>query len=143
MPVLELKNTALSVGVIPELGGRIIRMTDAGTSYNYFDEPVSDGKTSIGEKYFNYGGYEEYIGKGFAGPGWESTYRYRRESGAIRMEFSTGTLKLERTVSLPEPDRPVMRIESVLTNHSGETVTTFAAHPSVAGMERKRRRRPA
>lgn len=133
MPVLELKNTALSVGVIPELGGRIIRMTDAGTSYNYFDEPVSDGKTSIGEKYFNYGGYEEYIGKGFAGPGWESAYRYRRESGAIRMEFSTGTLKLERIVSLPEPDRPVMRIESVLTNHSGETVTTsLRTHPSLA-----------
>ncbi len=133
MPVLELRNAAVTVGVIPELGGRIIRMTDNRTGRNFFEEPASDGKTSIGEKYFNYGGYEEYIGKSFAGPGWESSYQAEVESGAVRMSFADDTFRLERTVSLPLADQPVMRIESVLTNLSGESVTTaLRTHPLLA-----------
>ena len=91
------------------------------------------GKTSIGEKYFNYGGYEEYIGKSFAGTGWESSYKPEVESGAVRMSFADDTFRLVRTVSLPETDQPVMRIESVLTNLSGESVTTaLRTHPLLA-----------
>ena len=133
MPVLELRNAAVTVGIIPELGGRIIRLIDNRSNRNYFEEPSTDGKTSIGEKYFNYGGYEEYTGKSFAGPGWESAFEAAAEPGVVRMSFADDTFRLERTVSLPEENRPVMRIESVLTNLSGESLTTaLRTHPLLA-----------
>lgn len=133
MPVLELKNPAITVGVIPELGGRIIRLVDSRNAHNYFNEPTSDGKTSIGEKYFNYGGYEEYIGKGFAGLGWENSFTAKQDGNTIHMSFTGDVFKLERTVSLPDPAAPVLRIKSVLTNISGETVTTaLRTHPALA-----------
>lgn len=130
MPVLTLKNSDLSVGVIPELGGRIIRLTDRRSGFNYFCEPESDPAVSIGEKYFIYGGYEEYIGKGFAGPGWERGFTARQDGNFVKMISQEDDLRLERIVSLPEPGAAVLQIESILTNVSAAPVkTALRTHP--------------
>ena len=102
VPVITLENDAVKVGTIPELGGRIIRFSDKQTGKNFLKEPA-DGNSlkSIGEAYFNYGGYEEYIGKAFAGPGWENAFTWKKVSAAdgdsLVMDADIGDFHLRRT----------------------------------------------
>lgn len=131
MPVIGLSNQALKIAVIPELGGRIIRMIPAFSSHNFFNEP-SESSASIGDNYFNYGGYEEYIGRGFAGEGWECAYRCEKKGDSLILKFENRDFRLERFISLPEKNRAVLKIVSRLTNISGENKkTALRAHPAI------------
>ncbi|MDR0932170.1 MAG: DUF4838 domain-containing protein [Victivallales bacterium] len=127
VPIIELANKEIAVDVIPELGGRAIRLIDRKTKQNIFNEPTSDPQTSIGEKYFNYGGYEEYIGKAFAGDGWESAFTAQKSANDITMVYQNENYKLERKVSV---ENSTMKIESTLTNITNESLNSaLRTHP--------------
>jgi hypothetical protein len=135
-PVITLENSIVKVAVIPELGGRMIRLIDKQTGRNYLDEPADNNELkSIGESYFNYGGYEEYIGKGFAGPGWENAFSWRKTSApdgdSLVMDADIGDFHLRRTLTLKKDNVRAVEIESVLTNKSASTVNTLLrVHPA-------------
>lgn len=131
MPVVELSNQALKIAVIPELGGRIIRMIPAFSGHNFFNEP-SESSASIGDNYFNYGGYEEYIGRGFAGPGWEWAFRSEKKGNSLVLKAENRDFRLERIITLPEENVAVLKIVSRLTNISGgDQKTALRAHPAI------------
>lgn len=134
-PIVWIENDALRVGVLPGLGGRLIRLVDKRTGHNFMEEhPGTTTLDSIGDRYFNYGGYEEYIGRDFAGPGWEWAYDSRvvqqPDATAIVVTATTDDWRLERTYLLPRGDRGELSVESRLTNRSASPVTTLLrTHP--------------
>mgnify|MGYP001813317071 CR=1 FL=1 len=66
-PIVRLEQGPLELDVLPGLGGRAIRLVDQRTGWNYFSEgAIDDSLPNVGARYFNYGGYETYIGRGFA-----------------------------------------------------------------------------
>lgn len=137
VPIQFIENETLKVGVLPDIGGRIIRITWKKSGINYLKEPkdVSSLKT-IGESYFNYGGYEEYIGSSFGGPGWEEPFKFKKNEDertvSIEMEAELGDFSLKRTVSMSKGNSNEVRIESVLANISKEDKTTkLRVHPMV------------
>ena len=104
---------------------------------NFLKEPkdVNSLKT-IGESYFNYGGYEEYIGSSFGGPGWEAPFKFNKaedeKSVFIQMDADIGDFNLKRTVLLNKGSSNEIRIKSVLTNISKEDkATKLRIHPMV------------
>lgn len=113
VPILELKTREITVNVIPELGGRIIRLIDNNTGKNVFNEPERDTAVSIGERYFNYGGYEEYIGRGFAGDSWECSFTSERGEKSIRLIYQNEDYSLVREISVEDTS---LKIVSSLTN---------------------------
>jgi hypothetical protein len=138
VPVITLENDAVKVGTIPELGGRIIRFSDKQTGKNFLKEPA-DGNSlkSIGEAYFNYGGYEEYIGKAFAGPGWENAFTWKKVSAAdgdsLVMDADIGDFHLRRTLMLKKGMDRALEVESVLTNKTAVPLTTqLRVHPALS-----------
>ncbi|MFA6292749.1 MAG: DUF4838 domain-containing protein, partial [Victivallales bacterium] len=137
IPIQFLENDLLKVGVIPEIGGRIIRITWKKSGMNFLKEPKDvTGLKNIGESYFNYGGYEEYIGNSFGGPGWEEPFKFKKtgdeKTSSIEMDADIGDFSLKRTVSLPKGTSNEVRIKSVLTNVSKEEKSTkLRVHPMV------------
>lgn len=135
VPIKFIENENIKVGVIPELGGRIIRFIDKKSGLNFMKEKFgSDTLKSIGSAYFNYGGYEEYAGKAFASPGWETAYKSNFKEDEIRKYIVLSTdlddLKLTRTISIKKDGSPELFIESVLTNKRHEPVKIkLRAHP--------------
>jgi hypothetical protein len=133
-----LENDLLKVGVIPEIGGRIIRIISKKSGRNYLKEPMdANSLKTIGESYFNYGGYEEYIGSSFGGPGWEEPFKFKKTENektvSLEMEAEIGDFSLKRTVSLQKGSSNEVRVESLLTNISKEDKTTkLRIHPAVS-----------
>jgi|APSaa5957512622_1039677.scaffolds.fasta_scaffold04713_3 hypothetical protein len=135
--VVRLENERLRIGVLPGIGGRIIRLIDKQSGWNHMLEDMSDTTLpSIGQGYFNYGGYEEYIGSSFAGPGWEEPFRCTRveepDRTSLVLEADINGYRLRRRVSLLAGDSADVAVVSRLTNVTDETRTIkLRAHPSV------------
>jgi|GEM_PF-747181 len=122
-PIVTMQNDVLSVAVLPEIGGRLLRLVDRETGWNFMCEvPGKDTLENIGESYFNYGGYEEYIGPAFAGPGWEASFTCEQQDTTdahrLVLEMTNETYRLNRTYTLPRGSERVLHVESVLTNIS-------------------------
>jgi hypothetical protein len=133
--IVVLENDAVKLAAIPELGGRIIRCIDKQTGKNFLNEPSDNVLKSIGESYYNYGGYEEYIGKGFAGPGWENAFTGKKvlnpESASLVMDADIDNFHLKRTLTLKKGDSRTLEIETVLTNKTALPVSTvLRIHPA-------------
>ncbi|MFG0250464.1 MAG: DUF4838 domain-containing protein, partial [Phycisphaeraceae bacterium JB051] len=135
-PIVKISNDVLEVAVLPEIGGRIIRIKDRQTGWNFLEEsPESDTLDQLGAHYFAYGGYEEYVGKAFAGPGWELPYAWEKQTDAgakrIVLTARVDDYQVTRTISLPNPDKPEIRIQTRLTNLSTTTrKSMLRSHPS-------------
>ncbi|MDP7251801.1 MAG: DUF4838 domain-containing protein [Planctomycetota bacterium] len=122
-PIVFLENKRLKLAVLPGVGGRILRLTDKRTGRNFFKEAAwVNSLDSIGQQYFNYGGYEEYIGKAFASPGWEVPFSHTAqddgETRRIVLSAQTGGFSLVRTVELDRGDSATVGVRSVLTNRT-------------------------
>lgn len=137
IPIQFLENDLLKVGIIPEIGGRIIRIIWKKSGRNFLKEPMdANSLKTIGESYFNYGGYEEYIGSSFGGPGWEEPFKFKKNEDektvSIAMEADIGEFNLKRIISLQKGGSNEVRIKSTLTNISKEEKTTkLRVHPAV------------
>ncbi len=125
VPVLRIANDTVEIAVLPEIGGRLIRLLDRASGRNFLLESTgNDQLERIGQRYFNYGGYEEYIGRGFAGPGWETPFRAERFENehfvGIHLEANFDDLLLQRTYQLPRDGTPRLDIRSTLTNSTSQ-----------------------
>lgn len=129
--IVFLENDRIQVAVVPEIGGRIVRLIDKASGRNFLAEsPGSDQLDTIGDAYFNYGGYEEYIGKAFAGPGWETPYTVARGDHELTLTAEIDDFRLTRKLVIQPGSAAVLKIESTLTNLDGNTrTTTLRAHP--------------
>ncbi len=125
IPLAHLENDSLKVSILPELGGRIVKIVDKATGRNYL-KGLEGGavEASIGQKYINYGGYEEYVGNSFGDPGWETPFcvdpKDGKEGSAIVMKGSVDSFSLVRTIALPKGDSRRLSVSSVLTNSGKE-----------------------
>ncbi|WP_432797833.1 DUF4838 domain-containing protein [Poriferisphaera sp. WC338] len=133
--VVHLSNNAIRVSVVPGIGGRIIRMTDKKAGHNFFKEdPGAETMQSIGQSYFAYGGYEEFLGKVFPGPGWEQAYKYElsksKEATTLTMIGSVGEIEIQRKIVLPRGSAKKVTITTTLSNLSSKTQdVTLRVHP--------------
>lgn len=132
--VVTIENDNLKLSVVPGLGGRAIRLIDKETRHNYFEEkPEADTLDSLGQTYFNYGGYEEYVGHGFAGPGWEKPYRVMVGENllgpAILVSAVAENWRIDRIYQLQQHQ---LIVATRLTNTTERTQTmSFRTHPQV------------
>ncbi len=113
-PVVSLSNDYLSVDIVPLLAGRVLRIIDR-----------KSGKciTAYNKKrvlFFPFcGGLESRVGESFMSYGWiepASVISSTPTSITIALKTMNG-FNLERTVTL-EPDSPIIKVKSVLTNPS-------------------------
>lgn len=134
VPIAHLDLGPLSLAVVPGIGGRAVRLIDQRTGDNVFAEQTGqDELEGIGSAYFNYGGYEEYVGQGFAGPGWEQAF------GVVSMTDRALTLRatgedwtLDRSYTL-KVNPPRLVIRSMLTNRSTVAQTlSLRGHPQLS-----------
>jgi hypothetical protein len=137
-PLVSLETDAIKVSVIPEIGGRIIRLTDRKTGRNFLKETPSGEKLeNIGAFYFGYGGYEEFAGKMFGSPGWEKKYKWTKTEDeskcSVTMETELNDLRLTRVISTDKNKPRELTVKSTLTNNGGaERKTCLRAHPAAA-----------
>jgi hypothetical protein len=128
-PVVTLRGPALEVAVVPGLGGRVVRLIDRYDGHNYLHEsPNGDTLEAIGAAYFAYGGYEAYVGHGFAGPGWEQAFEIvAQDATSITMRTEGPGWRLERAVALGGNH---VAVTDTLTNTSGvEQKLSWRGHP--------------
>ncbi len=146
-PIIAIENDTLRAEVIPGLGGRLIRLIDKPTGHNFMMEsPAGDTLDTVGAAYFNYGGYEEYIGRNFAGPGWETAFDHdvvrTRNGSAITVAADIDGLRLSRQYALPSGEEPSLTITSTLTNTTDQPRSTMLrTHPQFnlgGGLDRAR-----
>lgn len=108
----SLQNDLLQVEVVPFLGGRVLRIVDKGTGRCVTAYNVAQNL------FFPFaGGLEDRIGEGFEYYGWVEPNLIAKQS-RLSITFRTMTVdgwQLERTIAL-DPERPVLEVESVLTN---------------------------
>lgn len=130
----RLERGGLRLDVVPGLGGRAIRLIDTNTEWNYFAEGTGDDTLSaVGTRYFNYGGYETYVGRGFAGPGWEQVYEVTdRSPYAITLTAKGEDWRIERTYQLfDKPARLI--IKDTLTNTASiPQLISLRTHPQLS-----------
>ena len=122
-PMVWLENDRLRLGVLPGVGGRLIRLHDLRQEQeNLFYEPMQLlSLHDPGATYFRYGGYEEYTRRDFASPGWElkmEAGRIDTETGSeLRLRALTAEqVLLERQIVLKNGDSPDLWVRTVLTN---------------------------
>ncbi|HCD34999.1 MAG TPA: hypothetical protein DER01_21520 [Phycisphaerales bacterium] len=137
IPLVKIQNDALQLTVVPEIGGRIVRIIDRKTGWNFIKEkPGDDTLDQLGASYFAYGGYEEYASKAFAGAGWETPFTSEQITNSngttLKLTAEVDDYRLVRTISLGNGMDTVVKIESVLTNLSGESRSSvLRVHPSL------------
>lgn len=133
MPLVSIENNVIKIVVMPEVGGRLLRIIDKKTGRNFLKEAVGSGKAkSISTSYFNYGGYEEYFGKAFASSGWEIPFKCKKTSGKLVMSAELDGLKIRRTISIPAGNSRTISIKTVLKNASAiAQKCTVRVHPIV------------
>jgi hypothetical protein len=113
-----MENDTLRIAVLPEIGGRIIRMIDKESGWNFLDEPREDlVLDNPGAAYIHYGGYEEYAGKAFASPGWENAFRWSQEGNNLNLKSQVGDSELQRSLSI-DADKPLLQITSTRSGDS-------------------------
>ncbi len=120
-PIVWIESESLKVGIIPGIGGRIIRLIDKATGQNLMYEPEISSLRIPGAPYFRYGGYEEYIGNAFASPGWETAMSIiNQTSQSLAVEADIDGLIIQRSYALDERDPTKLNIYSKITNRSQE-----------------------
>jgi hypothetical protein len=129
-----IENNAIKVVVLPEIGGRLLRIIDKKSGRNFLKESIGkDTVDSIGIGYFNYGGYEEYFGKNFASPGWEIPFGYCLKGKSMILDAELDGLKITRTLSLASENSRTITIKTVLKNTTGvNKKCVIRIHPQVS-----------
>lgn len=111
-PVVHtLANPRLSVDVVPNLGGRVLRITDRQTGRGITAFNVTKSL------FFPFaGGLEDRVGETFRSFGWFEPAKVIRQTGtSLTLVQTPDEFRLERTLRL-DPVRPVLHVTSVLTN---------------------------
>ncbi|WP_309397836.1 DUF4838 domain-containing protein [Cerasicoccus maritimus] len=130
-PILWLENRDIKVGVIPGIGGRMIRIIDRSTGQNLLHEPKQDSLENPGAPYFRYGGYEEYTGNAFASPGWETPMRIVSHNNySLTLTGYVDGLTIKRNYSLSKSIPTKLTINTQLRNETTEArPTRIRVHP--------------
>ncbi|MCF7839092.1 MAG: DUF4838 domain-containing protein [Candidatus Marinimicrobia bacterium] len=122
-PLVWLENDRLRLGVLPGVGGRLLRLVDRRhPENNLFHEPLSlSTLTDPGATYFRYGGYEEYTRSAFASPGWElalaAEWLETADGRTLQLEGVTAeSVRLTRQIRVAPGAAPVVHLSSRLTN---------------------------
>lgn len=121
-PIVWLENDRLRLGVLPGVGGRLIRLYDRDHEENLFYEPLQRVTLQDpGATYFRYGGYEEYSRKDFASPGWELTMEATRKDTAEGEELilegmTPEDILIRRRVQMEAGDSPWVHLQTTFTN---------------------------
>jgi hypothetical protein len=118
-PVPHICNGVLRVDYAPLLGGRVLRITDRKTGTCVTAHNVKENL------FFPFaGGLEDRVGEGFLFYGWvEPALGVMKTWNAVTLVSRTvDGFQLKKTLSL-EPLRPILNVESVLTN-LGDTPRT-------------------
>jgi hypothetical protein len=126
-----LENDNLRVGIVPDLGGRIVSLQDKASGSEMLLQRPPDA-----EGYPAAGGYEEYASSGYRGPGVNSKFAAQRSGQAVVLKAQvTHELLLERRIELSASGAAV-RITSVLTNTSDHPVEgSLRSHPEFTGSD--------
>jgi len=141
--ITTVESDRLRLSVLPGVGGRILRLIDKKTGHNFIQEHPngsSDTLAHAGDAYFAYGGYEEYVGTGFAGPGWEVPFKSEPLDAAqgtgltlsAEFELPDGRVRLTRRLELIDrPGEPAaLSVRSELTNlESVPRKLSIRSHP--------------
>lgn len=136
-PIVAIENRILRAEVLPGLGGRLVRLTDRRSGFNFMKErPGGDTLDAIGAGYFDYGGYEEYLGKGFAGPGWEmpfdATVWRSLDGSSITLNATHDGLDWKRVYHLPGGETTTLTLATTLTNTTDAPRTVvLRTHPQL------------
>ncbi|MCC6446070.1 MAG: DUF4838 domain-containing protein [Armatimonadetes bacterium] len=120
----SLRSSGLQVDIVPELGGRIVRVQPTGgknllTETGRTPESPADG------------GYEEYAFKGYRSAGWKDAFTVAEASdtAAVLEASLPGDIKARRTFRL-EPEKPILSVETTYQNSGSEPlVLSPRAHP--------------
>lgn len=121
-PIHWLENDRVRLGVLPGVGGRLIRLMDRREGHNLLFEPFQlSSLTDPGATYFRYGGYEEYTRSAFASPGWElgmeRVHVETNQPQSVRLEARTPeSIHVVRHIDLSAGDEPVIHLRTELTN---------------------------
>jgi hypothetical protein len=125
----RLRNPALDVAVLPELGGRIWRLKLVPSGRELLKVEGSEGAWIP-----TTGGYEEYSQDGYRSPGWNEAYSVQERTErtlTMAVDLRNG-LRLTRRLEL-DPLKPLLTIRSTLTNIGAEVRTArLRAHPEFA-----------
>jgi len=121
-PLVWLENDRLRLGILPGVGGRLIRLIDRQHEENLLYEPLQlVSLHDPGATYFRYGGYEEYTRRDFASPGWELAMKPTRRDDASGQELLLEGLTQEkilisRRIRIEAGSSPFVHIQTTLTN---------------------------
>ena len=120
-----LENERIRVGVLPGVGGRVLRLINTRSGRNLLYEPMAiDRLEDPGVGYFRYGGYEEYTGSAFASPGWEIPMSHTVTRGpastSLILKGRVNGLDVKRVIAIPAGDSAEVRITTTLTNITAE-----------------------
>jgi len=126
LQIVTLKNAQLKVDLLPQLGGRIWRMTYLPDNRSLIRIAGTPQALSPAE-----GGYEEYSQGGYRSAGWSESYIVGDKTDravTLKAVFRNG-LALSRRYELAA-DGATLSIASVLSNGSAQPVTAcLRAHP--------------
>jgi hypothetical protein len=132
LPIVTLANGLAEVSVLPSMGGRILRLRSLPDGKNVFFEPGEDlVLDNVSRSYLPIGGYEEYLGRAFAGPGWELSFEASPQSGSLGLHAALGQLVWSRNVELLD-DRPGISLATKLRNNgSAAESIVLRGHPEM------------
>ena len=131
-PLISLNNGFAEVTVLPYLGGRILRLRAFPDGSNVFFEPKDDLVLDhVAQSYLDYGGYEEYLGAAFAGPGWELPFELSRDGDTIRLHAAQETMIWSRAIS-PLSGQPGISLQTTIKNSgSAPSKLILRGHPAM------------
>lgn len=130
-PIVWLENNQVEIGILPGIGGRIIRMIDRNSGNNLLFEPETNSLSNPGAPYFRYGGYEEYTDKAFASPGWETPLQIEySDADKLVLKGQVDGVAVTRGYILEDGDASRLRIRTTLRNTSSQPrLTRVRVHP--------------
>ncbi len=131
-PLLTINNGLAEATVLPYLGGRILRLRTLPDGRNVFFEPADDLTIDhVAKSYLDYGGYEEYLGAAFAGPGWELPFEPSHDSESIRLYAAHGSMIWSREVTMLS-ERPGISLSTGIKNSGPDPAEVILrGHPSM------------
>jgi len=131
-PIEFLRNSVAEAAFLPTLGGRLLRFQATAGGPNVFFEPSQDLVVeNVSQSYLHYGGYEEYLGKNFADPGWELSFEGVAKDSKLAMHGSMGSLIWSRQAELAD-GQPLLKLTTTLENEgSAPTALVLRGHPEM------------
>ena len=123
----RLRNASLEVSVLPAPGGRVWRVRALPSGRDLVKLYGTEGAWDPSQ-----GGFEEYSQSEYRSAGWGDTYKVVERTGrSVRLEASlTNGLSLSRVIEL-DPDKPLLRITSTLSNPTNERKSAcLRVHPA-------------